>query len=662
VFKCFRSDAASCVVAVASLASFLYNDKPRPGNVSDSSPQRCEAAAQCIVGAVHEPPLKNGTVFYRDRLCGILERSSVDDHGRLSRSVNRCNNNGDREYMSELQPSLPGRGKKYLHRSSSLKRRFLLGIGVVFLAISLAVALVLYNVEKGLMEKSADEKTEMVLAAEEATRSYIQDVLRPKMYQVVGRDAFVLEAMSTSYISREVMNRLKDSLPEYQIRRVALHARNPASTPKPFEVGLIGYFASHPQMSSWHGIINIDGRSSFVHARPVRFTAECMHCHGNPADAPPTLIELYGSTRGFGYKSGEIAGVTAVSIPVDVALAEIEKRAASIFEISLAGLSLLYIGVFLFFNRVVIHSLRDLLEIFRRGLWDESERMPAAEVRAGDEISQLAATAQFMVGHLRDARQRLKDYAENLENLVQRIQHAERLACMGQLAGGLAHEINNPLGIILCYADLLKSQLADYPQGLKDLAIIEKHAVGCQHIVGDLLEFARGRETAREPTDLNASIEEMVRMVAPQFRRRHCNIELDLATDLPLVSIDVTKMKQVYLNLLMNARQAIKGRGVIRVETRRLRDAGRVRIVFEDNGCGIPPEIIDRIFDPFFSTKETGEGTGLGLSVSYGIIKDHGGDIVVESEPGQWTRFTIELPEEQAGVRSNASGENFNCR
>jgi two-component system, NtrC family, sensor kinase len=852
--------------------------------------------------------------------------------------------------MTELPPSPSGLKKVRFHRSLSLQRKFLLGIGVIFLAFSLVIALVLYTLEKSHLEKAANEKTEMVLAAEEATRSYIQDVLRPKMYQVMGQDAFLLEGMSTSYVSRAVMDRLKMSLPEYQIRRVALNARNPNSEPRSFEVKLIKYFAAHPGLDSWHGIIKVDGQSNFVHARPVCFSQECMHCHGNAADAPPTLLKLYGRTRGFGHKPGEIAGVTAVSLPVDIALAKIKQRAAALFGFSILGLSLLFIGVYIFFNRVVIHSLRDLLEVFRHGLRDERELELWTAAKAKDEIGELTATAQVMVGHLHDARQQLEEYAGNLEDKVrqrtkaleksrqqlqekitarnqelqvlntiaelitrtvnltdilprvlhqtlklipaqgaavyllrdnptrlelqyqenadrlltgmpidpqedqdfqeenaadlptsllqalggrmsffvcaeakgqnclnvplicrhkvlgvmtfvqvnfheispetqellnsvgqqigitieslqnveklvrskdllqsvfdgttdimvlldrdlrikmvnqaylrhyrvtlaevldqpwgstspeghcpcspgslemvfsskvpmteevqsstgeifrvhyypiiddrgeavsivrnarditaekrveQRIQNAERLASLGQLAGGLAHEINNPLGVILCYADLLKSQLADFPQGFKDVAVIEKHADNCQRIVADLLEFARGQETARHPTALNASIEEVVRMVDPQFRRQRCAIGLDLAPDLPLINIDVNKMKQVYLNLLMNARQAINGRGTVRIQTCYLKDSGQVRLIFQDNGSGIPPGIIDRIFDPFFSTKKTGEGTGLGLSVTYGIIKEHGGEIQAESEPGQWTRFTIELPVEE---------------
>jgi two-component system NtrC family sensor kinase len=849
--------------------------------------------------------------------------------------------------MSDVAAPLPGPKKARLHRSLSLQRKFLLGVGVIFLGFCFIISSFFYFREKSLLEETVHEKAEIIMAAAAANRSYVQEVLRPKMYRVLGQDAFLLEAMSTSYVGRAVMDRLKETAPEYQIRRVALHARNPASDPKPFEVKLINFFAANPSLHSWQGIVQIAGQSSFVHSRPVYFTPDCMHCHGDPKDAPPGLLKIYGSTRGFGYKAGDIAGVTAVTIPVDLALAKIKERAISIFGLSLFGLSLLYVGIFFFFNQVVIHSLRDLLDIFRHGLRDEKELALLTEAKAKDEIGELTAAAQVMVGHLHDTRQQLAEYAENLEVMVglrtealeesqrqlqekiaarnqelhtlntiaelitravnltdilplvllqtlklipargaalyllrdnptrlelqyrenadqlpasmpvdpgpfqappeggltdlpaalrqaaggrmsffacaaeqnclnvplvcrrkvlgvltfvqvdfneltperqellnsvgqqigitieslqnvgqlvhskdllqsvfdgitdmmvlldrdqrikmvnqaylrhygvaleeildqpcvssaaghhcpfspasletvfkaknpmteevqsgtgeiflvhyypivdeqgdvvsivrnakditaekrveQRIQHAEKLAALGQLAGGIAHEINNPLGVILCYADLLKGQLTDSSQVLKDVTTIEKHAGNCQRIVADLLDFARGQETARQPTEVNSTIEEVVRMVEHQFRRQHCAIELDLEPVLPLVNIDANKMKQVYLNLLMNARQAIKDRGVIRITTRGATGVGKVQIIFRDNGIGIPSEIIDRIFDPFFSTKKTGEGTGLGLSVSYGIIKDHGGDIQVESVPGQWTRFTIELPVE----------------
>jgi two-component system, NtrC family, sensor kinase len=228
----------------------------------------------------------------------------------------------------------------------------------------------------------------------------------------------------------------------------------------------------------------------------------------------------------------------------------------------------------------------------------------------------------------------------------ERIQQTEKLAALGQLAAGVAHELNNPLGVILCYSALLQREIGETGETaapMKDVATIEKHALNCQRIVADLLNFARGQETSRQLTAVNATISEIVKIVEHQFRQ-HCKIELDLDPHLPDLKLDVDKMKQVYLNLLINARQALDGFGVIRITTRHLKEAGLVQITFWDNGEGIAPEIKSRIFDPFFSTKKTGEGTGLGLSVSYGIVQNHGGDIQVESEFGRWTRFTITLP------------------
>ena len=225
-----------------------------------------------------------------------------------------------------------------------------------------------------------------------------------------------------------------------------------------------------------------------------------------------------------------------------------------------------------------------------------------------------------------------------------RIQQTEKLASLGQMAAGVAHEINNPLSVILCYVDLLKRQLADFPQGLNDMSVIEKHSRSCQKIVADLLGFARGQGTERKPADLNQTIRDVISMVTPQFRRKYCLIEFNPGIGLPLVSIDGDKMRQVFLNLLMNARQAMNGKGLIEISTRLLKEERQVEIVFRDNGSGIAPEIMGRIFDPFFSTKKTGEGTGLGLSVSYGIIQDHGGDIRVDSVPFEWTSFSLTLP------------------
>jgi len=253
--------------------------------------------------------------------------------------------------MTENQPPPPSPPPAKTRGFLSLQQKFLIGVGIIFLGFSLIIVFLIYSYEKSLLEEAAHEKSEMVIAAVEASRSYVQEVLRPKMYELMGHNAFVLEAMSTSYVGRAVGDRFKESLPDYEIRRVALHARNPKSEPRPVENNLIKYFAAHPAEHSWKGIVKITGQSNFLHSRPVYFSQDCMHCHGRPEDAPKALLELYGRERGFGYKPGDIAGITAVSIPVDVALAKIKDRAIAIFGISLFGLSLLYVGICFFFNR-----------------------------------------------------------------------------------------------------------------------------------------------------------------------------------------------------------------------------------------------------------------------------------------------------------------------
>lgn len=217
---------------------------------------------------------------------------------------------------------------------------------------------------------------------------------------------------------------------------------------------------------------------------------------------------------------------------------------------------------------------------------------------------------------------------------------------LGEPTAGLAHELHNSLGVILCYTDLLKREMADFPLGLKDVGVIEKHALTSKRIVSDLLKFARGHERARlQHASLNRVMTEALQMMGHQFRKRGMQLECLLDETLPDVLLDVERMKQVLVNLLMNATQALNGRGLVRVVTRRDGDTVEVRVW--DNGPGIDQNIRDKIFDPFFTTKDIGEGTGLGLAVSYGIVQDHEGEILVESEPGQWTEFIIRLPVER---------------
>ncbi len=223
-----------------------------------------------------------------------------------------------------------------------------------------------------------------------------------------------------------------------------------------------------------------------------------------------------------------------------------------------------------------------------------------------------------------------------------RVQHqlvqSQKMETVGQLTAGIAHEINTPLGIILGYAQLLLDDAAEGSQIQTDLKIIEKQTKVCRRIVSDLLAFSRHTDSRAGSLDLNRAIEEVVAVMKHPLDLERVALKRDYADDLPPVHGDVEKLKQVFVNLLNNARDAIGANGSIRIVTRFDRRSRRVVVYVADTGSGIPADRMDKIFDPFFTTKSVDKGTGLGLAVTFGIIQEHGGSIEVESPPSDAVR------------------------
>lgn len=238
--------------------------------------------------------------------------------------------------------------------------------------------------------------------------------------------------------------------------------------------------------------------------------------------------------------------------------------------------------------------------------------------------------------------------------MEQQIAQADKLASLGQLSAGVAHEINNPMGIILGYTQLLLREEATDSEKYNDLKIIEKHVKNCKSIVEDLLSFARSSKTEETPYQIHVLIDEVLNFVQQHAELDHLEIIRDYDEKAPALLLDEKKIKQVFINLIMNAEHAVGNDGAITIRTRYDKPTQLITVKVSDNGHGISKKDLKRIFDPFFTTKPTGEGTGLGLSVSYGIIKNHGGEISVESEPGKGSTFTVVLPvkeDQETGLR-----------
>jgi signal transduction histidine kinase len=228
------------------------------------------------------------------------------------------------------------------------------------------------------------------------------------------------------------------------------------------------------------------------------------------------------------------------------------------------------------------------------------------------------------------------------KQLEQQVQNSERLASIGKLAAGVAHEINNPLGGILnCLYNIRKGTLTP-DRSQEYLHFMEDGLRRVQRIVRQLLDFSQQREPELAVTDLHPILDRVLVLTEHVFVEKHASLRKVYDETLPLVMVDGHMIEQVVMNLILNAVQALKDGGQVTLRTRKQEEGWEIEV--EDTGCGIPPEISPHIFDPFFTTKGTGEGTGLGLSVSLGIVQRHGGEMLVDSEEGKGTRFTVRVP------------------
>jgi two-component system NtrC family sensor kinase len=218
------------------------------------------------------------------------------------------------------------------------------------------------------------------------------------------------------------------------------------------------------------------------------------------------------------------------------------------------------------------------------------------------------------------------------------------MASVGQLAAGVAHEVNNPLGTILLYSHMLLEKLGNKDARREELEIIAKEATRCRDIVRGLLDFARQRKLQIENIDLNKIVTEVLSLASKQPSFQKVEIVQALGPSLPLISGDPVQLKEVFMNIVSNAGEAMPGGGKMMVSSRFNHGGGNVEVSIRDTGLGIPAENLNKIFMPFFTTKKIGQGTGLGLAIAYGIVKMHRGSIDVESKPKEGTAFVVKLP------------------
>lgn len=296
-----------------------------------------------------------------------------------------------------------------------------------------------------------------------------------------------------------------------------------------------------------------------------------------------------------------------------------------------------------------------LMFLFTRNLLKPLDNIMtmSKKIIAGDLAARCNIQSSCDLGVLCKTINRMAEYIEQREKELQRVTQqqicqSEKLASIGRLSAGIAHEINNPLTGVLTFAHLLKQKKNNSEEDINDLDVIIRETTRVREIVKGLLDFARQTPFEKEFLNINDILHQILKLVKNQKELRKIVVEENYSKSIPKYYGDKNQLQQVFLNLILNAAEAIPDTGKITITTLIERDY--VVVSIKDTGCGIKKEDMNKIFDPFYSTKPVNKGTGLGLSISYGIVQQHGGNIECESEEGEGTTFNVFLPVKNDGV------------
>ena len=522
---------------------------------------------------------------------------------------------------------------------STLTAKFMLGLGIILLSVISIFSYLTYDYLKGMYVREAYEKTDLVLGHIDATMEYARDVLRPQIFHVLPGNVFIKQVMSSSFMNKGIMKRFKQRFPRYIYRRVAIDPMNPDNRADAFEESFIRQFQNNrTSAKEWKGLVTRNKEDYFLHLKAIVMEEPCLLCHGEPDASPATITLHYGTTHGRHWKVGEVVGVESIATPVSDTFRQLRQVALSLFFFGIVCMGALFAGLNFFHYRLAVLPLKRVSSFFKEVVDGHRGLDIHFNARDYDEVYELAESFNRMMVHLQKSEEERKE-------MEARVLQADKLASIGRLGAGVAHEINNPLSLILGYTNMLRKESWATGQTKEDLDIVYHNARSCKKIVEDLLNFARQTKTNRLPINVNAAVEAVIKPMEETLRTGEITVIRNYDPALPPLMADEDKLKRVFMNLLLNASHAMRpGGGSLTVSTACDSKKSGITIVFSDTGCGIPEEISKKIFEPFFTTKQPGEGTGLGLSVSYGIVQEHKGEISVRSEEGKGTSFTLWFP------------------
>ncbi|MFH2137112.1 MAG: ATP-binding protein [Candidatus Omnitrophota bacterium] len=353
----------------------------------------------------------------------------------------------------------------------------------------------------------------------------------------------------------------------------------------------------------------------------------------------------------------EIIGAVGITVSLIRINALVEARRKNILVMSLVIIAAFCLLIGVFFRKTVMLPIDKLMAMTQRiGKGNFSQKVV---INSNDEIGSLAQALNQMSDELFKSKQeierwnltlkdRVVEVTKELQQKQAQLMESERMASLGVLSSGIAHEINNPLGIILGHAQMLlkelntKGNIQNAQEAAVLLKTIEEYTKRCSYIVNSLLEFSRKKELQFQSVSVTAAIENALMFTSSRLGQKGINVTKEYSKNMPQISADSIHLEQVFINIILNAEQSMSGGGQLKVTADMKKND--ILISFCDTGQGIAEDDLKKIFDPFFTTRQPGEGSGLGLAISYGIIKAHSGDIIVESKKGQGTKVMVKLP------------------